>query len=269
MNDYVMCLILFLLLVFMIIYTFELKKIILDSLKLYRNNILVVGILLVSTFSILTVMAKPESENLALESFKQIQSLAFNEAINDISFNKVVIVGDSRMEFIYNKKDELDIPSNFIFDAKSGAMIDWLLEIGKPKLEDILDHRDTNYTYHVVFNLGVNDLNSSTKPQVLADDYFDVYEELVRKYSDVKFYFLSVNPIDEEVISKGNQRTNKKIELFNAEIHKRMIESSMINVNYCDSYNMLDFNLPDGLHYDSKTDQKIINYIARACVKYE
>lgn len=269
MNDYIMCLILFLLLIFMIIYTFELKTYIFDYLKLYRNNILLVGILLISTFSILTVMAKPEGESLALEPFKQIQSLAFNETVKNISFNKVVIVGDSRMEFIYNKKDELDIPSNFIFDAKSGAMIEWLLEIGKPKLEDILDNRDNKYTYHVVFNLGVNDLNSSTKPEVLADDYFDVYEELVRKYSNVKFYFLSVNPIDEEAINKGNKRTNEKIELFNTEIHQRMSELNKTNVNYCDSYNRLDFNLPDGLHYDNETDQKIIDYIARDCVQFK
>ena len=272
MNNYIVCFTLLLVLFAMFIYTFNLKNVVFEKLKLYKKQVLIFGIVLICTFSILTVTAKPENETLALGPFKQLKNEDFDEKIQNIALNKVVIVGDSRMEYIYNKKDELNIPNNFIFDAKSGAKISWLLETGKPKLEEILDNRDTDYTYHVVFNLGVNDLSSLDNPKVLADDYFEVYNEIISNYSDVEFYFLSVNPIDEDVINErfsSNKRTNEKIEKFNAEIYYNMNRMTKDNVNYCDSYNRLDFNLPDGLHYDSETDQKIIDYIARDCVKFK
>ena len=40
-------------------------------------------------------------------------------------------------------------------------------------------------------------------------------------------------------------------------------------VQYCDAYNHIDFGMPDGLHYDDETDQKILNFIARDCINYE
>ena len=272
MNNYIVYFMLLLVLCAMCIYTFKPKNVVFEKLKLYKNHVLVFGIILISTFSILTVTAKPESETLALGSFKQLQNNNFDEKIQNIALNKVVIVGDSRMEYIYNKKNELNIPNNFVFDAKSGAKIDWLLETGKPKLAEILDNRDTDYTYHVVFNLGVNDLSSLESPKVLADDYFKVYNEIISNYPGVEFYFLSVNPIDEDVINErfsSNKRTNKKIEEFNAEIYYDMNSIEENSINYCDAYNRLDFNLPDGLHYDSETDQRIIDYIARDCVNFK
>ena len=39
------------------------------------------------------------------------------------------------------------------------------------------------------------------------------------------------------------------------------------NIKYCDSYNTLSFFLPDGLHYDTVTDQKIIDFIINKCIK--
>lgn len=272
MNEYLMCVILFLALCFMIIYTFNLKDFLLGKIKLYKKEVIFFSIFLVFSFSIFSVLAQSDEKSVVKSTNKELQNIFFDKKIQNIALNKIIIVGDSRMEFIYNKKDVLNIPSNFIFDSKSGATIDWLVETGGPELEKILDQKDDDYTYHVIFNLGVNDLSSLANPKKIADNYFELYNDIIQKYSDVKFYFLSVNPIDEEIINDyfpSNNRTNDKIELFNARINQDMLNSNFSNAYYCDSYNMLDFYLPDGLHYDDETDQKIIDYIARNCVIFK
>ena len=40
------------------------------------------------------------------------------------------------------------------------------------------------------------------------------------------------------------------------------------NIKYCDSYNSINFEMPDGLHYNYKTDEKIMKYIIEKCIKY-
>ena len=270
MNNFIFCFILFFIVCIFIIYTFNLQQYFF-KLKVNRKSLICIGVLFVSVFSILTVTA---GEN---EKSTQVKKMSFlddnsNGMIQDISLNKVVIVGDSRMELITSKEDELDIPNNFIFDALSGARRKWLIDSGRPKLEKILDNKDNNYTYHVVFNLGVNDLNSSDNPKTLADKYFDIYKEIIFEYSDVYFYFLSVNPIDEDVIEEKfspNERTNDKIEVFNARMYENMVDLNNKRVNYCDAYNRLKFGLPDGLHYDDETDQRIVDFIARDCINFK
>lgn len=192
---------------------------------------------------------------------------------NNFVINKIVIVGDSRMELIYDKRNKLNIPGNFIFDARSGAKIDWLKKIGLPKLNNILKNKKTYYKYHVVFNLGVNDVDDKNLDiEKRASDYYKIYTNLIKQYEDVNFYFLSVNPVDESRIydkfSIYNNRTNKKIEEFNNYFIEQLNRDNFNNTKYCDSYNELIFNLPDGLHYDDETDQKIIDYINNDCVEF-
>ena len=269
MNNFIFCFALFFIICFFIICGFNLKKHIF-KLDANKSSVIAVVILIVSLFSILSVTAGEAEENFDEEKLMLLND-DLNDEIRDISLNKVVIVGDSRMELIAGKKDKLNIPNNFTFDALSGARRKWLIDSGRPKLEEILDNKNNDYTYHVIFNLGVNDLNSSDNPKILADKYFDIYTEIISKYPDVYFYFLSVNPIDEEVIDEKfspNERTNDKIEIFNARIYEDMINLDNERVSYCDAYNRLEFGLPDGLHYDDETDQKIINFIARDCVNF-
>lgn len=184
--------------------------------------------------------------------------------------NKIVLVGDSRMWLIDRSKDQLNIPDNIIFDAESGAKIGWLNNTGIPKLYKIINDIDKNYKYNVVFNLGVNDLDSDEKVEVLAKRYFDTYKKIILNNKNISFYFLSVNPINEkdlyEKFSKNSKRTNKKIEEFNSYFIDRLKKENISNVRYCDSYNTLDFVLPDGLHYDSNTDKRIISYIIGNCI---
>lgn len=184
--------------------------------------------------------------------------------------NKIIIIGDSRMDLINSKREKLNIPSSIDFIAKSGARIDWLYNTGFPELKKKL--KDSNkYKYHIVFNLGVNDLNSDTSATKLARNYYTIYKKIIEQNNNVSFYFLSVNPIDEDRIFKYfspyNKRSNERIEEFNKYFISKLNELKLYNVQYCDSYNNLNFYLPDGLHYDTKTDEKIINFIINNCVK--
>lgn len=189
----------------------------------------------------------------------------------DITKNKVIIVGDSRMEIIENSADDLDIPVNFSFIAKSGATIDWFEEVALPKLKNELNNRNDNYTYHVVINMGVNDFNFLQNIIPRAHEYFKYYRELAFDYSDVKFYMLSVNPVFDNIYiyRPTNKRTNAKINTFNSTINHLVNTTNLKNMYTCDSYHNVNFDSPDGLHYDLDTDQRILNYIANDCIKYE
>lgn len=191
-----------------------------------------------------------------------------NHLSKEISNSKVLIVGDSRMEFIEDDGD-IDKPFNFDFIAKSGMTIKWFNNTAMPKIKKTLKNNDR--PYHVVINMGVNDLN---KAEINGDesaiDYFKLYSELAESYPDIKFYILSVNPIDEDKISEmdNNKRTSGKVRLFNNTIQKKLKESKLDNMFYCDSYHDLKFETKDGLHYTPETNQKIINYIANKCVQF-
>lgn len=181
---------------------------------------------------------------------------------------KIIIVGDSRMEFIENDSQNLKIPNNFIFDAKSGAKINWFFEQGIPELNKLLLDQEKN-KYIVVFNLGVNDLNSNESVENIAEEYFNIYKKIITSYKNVAFRFLSVNPVDEEkynVYVIGNNLTNQKIKTFNKYFIERMKSENLSNVKFCDSYNNLEFYLPDGIHYDFETNKKIISYIIENCI---
>lgn len=184
-----------------------------------------------------------------------------------LEINKIIVIGDSRMELINNKRKRLNIPSNMEFIAKSGAKIAWLYEDGLPELFNLID-KEANYKYSVVFNMGVNDLDSSTEAYKLADIYFKLYKKIINKYPNISFYFLSVNPVDDDVLRRNlpsQKRTNERIKEFNDYFIYKLSKQQMNNVRYCDSYNTLEFELPDGLHYSTQTDKKIIDYIIKEC----
>lgn len=188
--------------------------------------------------------------------------------IDNLKNSKIIIVGDSRMEFIKNDK-EIVLPFNLEFVAKSGMRIDWLKKTAIPQVKKILENKD--YKYYIVVNMGVNDLNSDLKGKEIAEDYFEVYSKLANEYFDAKIYLMSVNPIIEKKLNKiepENKRTNKKIKLFNQTIQKELKASDAENLYYCNAYNNLKFETDDGLHYTQNTNKKIINYIINDCVQF-
>lgn len=191
-----------------------------------------------------------------------------NKTLNNLKKSKVIIVGDSRMEFIDNDK-EIIKPFNFEFVAKSGMRIDWFKNTALPKVRKIL--KDNEFNYYIIVNMGVNDLNSNYKGKEIAEDYFELYSKLAKGYPDVDVYIMSVNPIWEDKLNKWekpNKRTVKKIKLFNNTIQNELTESSLENIHYCDAYNTINFNSDDGLHYTQDTNKDIIKYIVSKCIDF-
>ena len=191
--------------------------------------------------------------------------------IKNIIYNKVIIIGDSRMEYINNRGKKINIPTNFNFIALGGTKTNWFENVALKKLEEKLDRMNENYKYHVVINMGVNDLNDNVEAIKHADDYYLLFKKIVSRYSNVNFYILSVNPINDKIINRffrPQYRSTSKIQSFNDETINLIDESYFKNLFYCDSYNNIDFGIPDGLHYDKATDQRIVDYIVNDCVKY-
>lgn len=183
--------------------------------------------------------------------------------------NKIIIVGDSRMEYIEKESDIIDIPVNFSFIALSGSKIDWFEKKAIGLLKNKLDEAKKDINYHVIYNMGVNDLESKNNMFKLSKDYYTLYRDIANEYQNINFYILSINPVDEDKMYKSNGwvgRTDKKVYDYNENIKGMINNDKLDNIYYCDSYNMISFNSPDGLHYDSKTDQKIVNFIANNCI---
>ncbi|MBR2834012.1 MAG: hypothetical protein IKE75_06310 [Bacilli bacterium] len=194
---------------------------------------------------------------------KKISNLELKEK------NKIVIIGDSRFDYIVLKKDVIKIPDNYIMIAKSGASYEWFYYEALNKLYKILNKK-TDVNYYVVMNVGVNDIQFNGNYQPALDKYIKTYNDLASKYSNVDFYLLSINPINEEKLNyyqPQNIRTNKKIEDFNNQLLDSI--ENIDNLYYCDSYHDIYFHTEDGLHYTDKTGQDTINYIKDECVKYK
>lgn len=205
-------------------------------------------------------------------SKKMIDSNKYEmEPVSDIVYNKVIVVGDSRMEYIERDKDDLQIPINFSFIAKSGATIHWFEDVALPELKEKLDNADKNYNYHVVINMGVNDFQEDIDIDERVYDYFNFYKELSLDYPNINFYLLSVNPVVDDKINDyfpTNKRSNKKIIKFNNKMNKLLNGHGIENLIGCDSYHDIKFIAPDGLHYNLDTDQDILDYIAKECIIY-
>lgn len=201
----------------------------------------------------------------------------YYEAIKNVSVKtdligktKIIVVGDSRMELINNDKT-IKKPFNLEIIAKSGTHLDWFTDTASKKIKKIIND---DFKYNVIINMGVNDLNWLKKDydeEDLTEDYFKAYEVLVSEYSDVNFYLLSVNPLNEKIIKEkipDNKRSNKSIKKYNNYLREEIENSKFDNISYCDSYNTLDFETYDGLHYNRKTSEAILNYIINDCVQF-
>ena len=186
-----------------------------------------------------------------------------------LEIKKIILVGDSRMDLMSKSRKELDIPNSVIFDAKNGVKIDWFYKTGISKLYDIVSNK--KYKYYVVFNLGVNDLHYVEDVELRVQEYYKLYNNIVKNNPNIDFYFLSVNPIIEDVLKENfgydDKKTNKKIDRFNKEMKNLIDNSNLNNFKYCDSNNSLDFIIPDGIHYDLNTNKNILDFIINRCIK--
>ena len=174
---------------------------------------------------------------------------------------KRIFVGDSRTVGLQKAVGGTDI-----FIAKWGQGYQWFSSTAVRSLNKEL--KENPYSA-VILCLGINDLKN-------VDSYLLLYQDLVSAYPKARFYFLSVNPVEEiyfEECDNGlylDTKKNEKVEEFNDKLR------AAFPLAYIDSYHWLLSqgyveDLPggvgtvDGLHYMDSVYQVLYRYvIARA-----
>jgi len=162
----------------------------------------------------------------------------------------LLYVGDSRTVGLKSSLNNDSI--KYIAEVSMGY--NWLVNTAKSQMNSLLNSEESEIKF-VVIALGVNDLYN-------IDNYINIFNSLKTEYSNVKFYFLSVNPVDEQKArSSGYTITNNQIESFNSKLENALEEEEFIN-----SYSKLDtISTSDGLHYLSNTyftiHQIVVNHL--------
>lgn len=166
---------------------------------------------------------------------------------------KRIFVGDSRTVGLQGAVNSSDT-----YIAKWGQGYDWFSQTGRNKLEKTLKE----YPYSaVVFNLGVNDLGN-------VESYVREYQELQADYPKARFYFMSVNPVEESFLraSGYSGRDNASIEVFNDRM-KQVFGSFYIDTYHWMIEKEYVLDLPhghgttDGLHYIDIVYQMLYGYV--------
>ena len=118
-----------------------------------KNKKIIIGLTILSIF-------------LSIIAIKQIV-FAQTEIKTDENkiFDSIIIIGDSRMALIANKKDyNKTIPTNVHFIAQGGKELVWFNEVAIKRLSYKLDDFSKNKA--VIMNMGVNDLQVSSPETV-------------------------------------------------------------------------------------------------------
>ncbi len=183
-----------------------------------------------------------DDEEAETETETETEDLEWAREFAGIKDTQMIWVGDSR---ILGMQEAVNPHSSDYYIGASGQGYFWMRDEGILQLEeDIKNHP----ALPVIINLGVNDHENITL-------YLSFYEELMEEYPETDFYFLSVNPIDEE---QETSITNQEIESFNAAVEKARPEK------YLDCYTFLKedrFETVDGLHYTEETYRKIYRFV--------
>ena len=222
---------------------------------------------MICVFVIAFLIKKDEGTNIQVDkNILKFYNLYAKKNIT-VQSDYIIVVGDSRMKYL-SQDDSVSLPNNIKFIVKPGAGMDWFKNVAVKKLIKELNNKDENRFYSVVFNMGVNDLGNYASRELVAQKYYDLYQNLALKYPDVMFYIMSINPIND--YSYRNKLfpkvTNNKIIWTNRELVSLIDGNNVQNISYCDAFNSLKFGIYDGIHYDSKTNKKILNYIINDCV---
>ncbi len=157
-----------------------------------------------------------------------------------------LIVGDSR---VVGMKNAVPV-SRAEFIGQGGKGYKWLKSTAGPLVRQYLAR---NPQLKVVFALGVNDIENSSL-------YIQYYKDLLRYFPRGRFYFLSVNPVRENLLETfyGITVKNKQIEAFNSVLMKTFPS------RFLDSYTYLKekgFSTLDGIHFTEGSYREIYNFI--------
>lgn len=157
-------------------------------------------------------------------------------------FDNYIWAGDSRTVGLAS---DCGISEDFIL-AKEGMGLDWC--------KNNIAYLNSTKECNIVFNFGVNDLEN-------VHDYVDFYNNLPDEFlTNNQIFIMSVNPVNETAESKhGYSVTNANIDEFNNILYKSLRKE----ICYLDTNSYLKntgFGTQDGLHYDTKTYQKLLTY---------
>ena len=172
------------------------------------------------------------------------------------SYDGLIIVGDSRTEYMSKTPNITSQYYKTTFIGLSGSGYDWLNKTAVPKLKSYLNQSSKKYI--VVFNHGVNDLENLEK-------YKSLYKNIINSsaYKRHAFFFMSVNPVFNgcrvDRNNNGTGTTNSGIVSFNSKMRTFFSSSRYIN---CYSNMMLrGYDSYDGIHYTDATNKQIMNYL--------
>lgn len=169
------------------------------------------------------------------------------------NFKPIVVIDDAEPSIVEDKKILFAGDSRFVgmsqiedvdevFLAKVGEGYSYLCS-----LQEDINNEDADV---IIIGFGVNDLHH-------VNDYI---EYLNSQPFDKEIYFLTVNPVNEQVEAEyGYTVTNNDIDEFN-----RLIKEGAINYAIIDTNSYLwetGFDTKDGLHYKDETYQRIYEYV--------
>lgn len=135
----------------------------------------------------------------------------------------IIFVGDSRAMMCTYPKNQSGIRSNFCFCWVNGGNVRVLQNQLKPYVENMI--RRYRGRCVVAFNLGVN---GNSKPKGNARRMIRIYRQWMKRYQDVKFYVVSVNP----TLSKAGPYANSKVIALNRYL-KKEFEPEGLYIDTC------------------------------------
>jgi len=195
----------------------------------------------------------PEQKNIiTFDNLSETDVSDMKSTLDSIS----VWLGDSRTVGIQNTTN------SGICIAKQSMSYSWFKSDAVPNLKKILT--DNPYKI-VIINFGVNDCASHYNDiSNIANDYSNDINDLISEYPDTEFYYLSVNPVNNNY--DNTEQMNITIFTFNETIQNNC------NATFIDSNTFMlenGFESADGLHYSEKTNMEIYDFITKslACIK--
>lgn len=222
-----------------------------SSLKMALLFIVIVGVMIINVNILLHPKEQPQlmEEQLSVEEpitsnavEKEEPVLEEKKPTVEEKSNSYLFIGDSR--FVGMEK-AISTDKQITWIDKVGARHDFYWQN-----RDRIASMDKNTV--VVYELGVNDLNSNACIHALND---------LASFGFKKIYFLTTTPINEEkTFANGYSVTNNQIALFNNQVVNMLPNT----VQYIDTYRYLSNNgieTIDGLHYKNVTYKMWFNFI--------
>lgn len=172
--------------------------------------------------------------------------------------HRILFVGDSRTVGMQSALEKQRIGDLCLSVAEVGEGCAWFNETGRKRMASILR---VNPDLRVVLNLGVNDPDQ-------IERYLSAYREIIRDFPETDFWFLSVNPIDHDLMAEMDFSpisldliTQERVDALNEALREAFPE------RYLDSASMLEetgFETADGIHYSPDTYLKIHDFVVNS-----